>query len=64
MSGAAAIDTRSQNHFMKQKNKIKTKVKQTKKQKNVAVRVCRSFYVCFAYIIFAFIFAFALLFFP
>ena len=49
MAGAPAIDTRSQNSFIKQKqSKKKQKAKQTKKQKHVAVRICRFFSLLFA----------------
>ena len=44
MSGAPAIDTRSQNNYVK-RNKAKGKAKNM--QNNVAVRVCRFFH-CFA----------------
>ena len=43
MSGTPAIDSRSQNSFLKQQNK-KTKGKANKKQKHVAVHICRCFF--------------------
>ena len=63
MSGTPAIDTRSQNSFIKQKqSKKKQKAKQTKKQKNVAVRICRFFFTFFS-LYFRIVFAFFSLYF-
>ena len=61
MSGTPAIDTRSQNSFIKQKqSKKKQKAKQTKTQKNVAVRICRFFFTVFSlYVRFFLLFFFA-----
>ena len=61
MSGTPAIDTRSQNSFIKHKQSKKNqKAKQTKKQNKVAVRICRFFSIFFRFIFafFRFIFAF------
>ena len=50
MSGTPAIDTRSQNRFIKQKQSQKdAKGKANKKaKKNVAVRICRFFFTVFS----------------
>ena len=68
MSGVPAIDTRSNNNCIKHKinTKREQKVKQTKKQKHVAVRVGRFFRFMFALFLlyfrtfFRFVFAFFL----
>ena len=68
MLAAPATETRSHNDFIKQKHskkKQKVKLKQTKKQKNAAVRVCRFFSLLFSALfshVFRFIFAFFSLF--
>ena len=64
MSGTPAIDTRSHNIFIKQKqSKIKAKGKANKQGKHVAVRVCRfcslfSLYVCIVLALFSQFFRF------
>ena len=55
MSGTPAIDIRSQNSFIKQKqSNKKAKGKANKKEKHVAVRICRFFFSTFFRFIFAF----------
>ena len=54
-SGASAIDTKSQNKFIKQKNKRMQKVKQTKSKKCVFVAFVHLFFSALCSLCFAFV---------